>query len=335
MNNETILLAHGVGGRLSNELINSVFVRHFANASLSELGDAAVFDAPGKRLCFSTDSFVVSPLEFPGGNIGSLAVHGTVNDLAMMGGRPLYLSAGFIIEEGFSLAELDRIVAAMAAAAKACGVAIVTGDTKVVARGAADKLFINTAGIGVIDYPSPLGPRQIQAGDAVIVNGPIGDHGAAIMSLRQGLGLESDVISDSAALNGLVQELLAVSPDVHCLRDATRGGLGTILAEIAEQSGQGIELEESAIPVRDAVRGLGEILGLDPLFMANEGKFAVICAAEAAESVLKVMHCHALGQDARLIGRVVDTSGRLTLKTLIGGQRVIDIPAGELLPRIC
>lgn len=335
MKTDTILLAHGGGGRLSNELIETVFVRHFANENLNELGDAAVFDAPGRRLCFSTDSFVVSPLKFPGGDIGSLAVHGTVNDLAMLGGRPLYLSAGFIIEEGFSRGELEEIVASMAAAARACGVKIVTGDTKVVARGAADKLFINTAGLGVIDYPTPLGPRQIKSGDAVLVNGPIGDHGAAVMSLRQGLGLDTDIVSDSAALSGLVQAILQAVPEVHCLRDATRGGLGTILAEIAEQSGQGLELEESLIPVREAVRGLGEILGLDPLFMANEGKFAVICAAAAAETVLGIMRAHPLGRAAERIGTVTDKSGRLTLKTLIGGRRVVDIPAGELLPRIC
>ena len=336
MKNDRILLEHGGGGLLSNELINGTFLPCFRNALLERLEDGAVFEINGTRLCFSTDSYVVKPLFFPGGDIGSLAVHGTVNDLAMCGGRPLYLSAGFIIEEGFPMNDLDKIVQSMAAAAKRAGVQIVTGDTKVVNRGAADGLYINTSGIGAIDYGAPISVRAVEPGDVVIVNGPIGDHGAAILSRREDLGLASDILSDSAPLNGLVDKILAASPHIHCMRDATRGGLGAILAEIAGQSGLEITIDETLVPVRDEVRGVCEILGFDPLFLANEGKMALFCPAEEAGKVLDAMHGHEYGRESVAIGTVDRKSrGRLVMKTLIGGWREVDLPTGELVPRIC
>ena len=336
MKYDRILLEHGGGGLLSNELIAGTFLPLLKNPLLEDLQDGAVFEVGGTKLCFSTDSYVVQPRFFPGGDIGSLAVHGTVNDIAMCGGTPLALSAGFILEEGFPMEELERIVRSMADAAKAAGVVIATGDTKVVPRGAVDGLFINTSGIGVVRYEGTLGVRSIRPGDAVLVSGPIGDHGAAILSARQDLGFASTVLSDSAPLNGLVETILATGPGVHCMRDATRGGLGAILAEIAEQAKMRITIREEAIPVRDEVRGICEILGFDPLFLANEGRMALFCAGEAADSVLTAMQGHELGRDAALIGAVAeDRRGRLVMETLIGGSREIDLPTGELVPRIC
>jgi hydrogenase expression/formation protein HypE len=333
---DRILLEHGGGGLLSNELIAGIFLPLLKNPWLEELQDGAVFEVGGTKFCFTTDSFVVQPRFFPGGDIGSLAVHGTVNDIAMCGGTPLALSAGFILEEGFPMEELERIVRSMAGAAKLAGVVIATGDTKVVPRGAADGLFINTSGIGVIRYGSVLSVRSIRPGDAVLVSGPIGDHGAAILSARQDLGFSSAVTSDSASLNGLVETILTASPDIHCMRDPTRGGLGTILAEIAGQSGMRITLREDAIPVRNEVRGICEILGFDPLFLANEGRMALFCSAEAAETVLRAMRGHERGREAAVIGAVAeDRRGRVVLETLIGGSREIDLPTGELVPRIC
>ena len=333
---ERILLEHGAGGLLSNELVARTFLPLLKNPLLEELQDGAVFEAGGTKFCFTTDSFVVQPLFFPGGDIGSLAVHGTVNDIAMCGGIPLALSAGFILEEGFPMDDLERIIRSMAAAAKAAGVVVATGDTKVVPRGAADGLFINTSGIGMIRYGGFLSVRSIRPGDAVLVSGPIGDHGAAILSARQDLGFSSGILSDSAPLNGLVKMILAASPDIHCMRDATRGGLGAILAEIACQSGMRITIREDAIPVRGEVRGICEILGFDPLFLANEGRMALFCSAESAETVLRVMQGHELGREAALIGAVTeDRRGRVVLETLIGGSREIDLPTGELVPRIC
>lgn len=331
-----ILLEHGGGGLLSNELIAETFLPHFRNACLERLEDSAVFMIGDKKICFSTDSYVVDPIFFPGGDIGSLAVHGTVNDIAVCGGRPLFMSAGFIIEEGFSMDALEQIIQSMAGAAKRAGVPIVTGDTKVVPRGAADGLFINTSGIGIVDYEGIISVGSIVPGDAVIVSGTIGDHGAAILSKREGLGFTSGILSDSAPLNGLVERVLKASPRIHCMRDATRGGLGAILAEIAKQSDLTLTIREQDIPLRDEVRGICEILGLDPLFLACEGKTAVFCAADDADKVLEAMRGHEYGRDAALIGRVLEKGrGRLILQTAIGGSREVDLPVGELVPRIC
>jgi hydrogenase expression/formation protein HypE len=336
MNSERILLEHGSGGLLSNELINRMFLPSFRNEYLERLEDGAVFKIGNTKLCMSTDSYVVKPIFFPGGDIGSLAVHGTVNDVAMCGGKPLFLSAGFILEEGFPMDKLGRIIASMTAAAARAGVQIVTGDTKVVNRGAADGLYINTSGIGVISYGQPISVRSILPGDVVIINGAIGDHGAAILAQREDLGLESDIRSDSAPLNGLVEKILAASPHIHCMRDATRGGLGAILAEIAGQSGLEITLDETLLPVRNDVRGICEILGFDPLFLANEGKMALFCPEMEADEVLAVMHAHEYGRESLIIGNVAQgRRGRLVMKTLIGGTREVDLPTGELVPRIC
>lgn len=333
---DRILLEHGGGGLLSNELIAGTFLPLLKNPLLEKLEDGAVFDVGGVKLCFTTDSFVVQPRFFPGGDIGSLAVHGTVNDLAMCGGAPLALSAGYILEEGFSMEELERIVRSMSAAATKAGVAVVTGDTKVVPRGAVDGLFINTSGIGIVRYGSPLSVRSIRPGDAVLVSGPIGDHGAAILSCREDFGFVSRILSDSAPLNGLVEAVLKASPEVHCMRDATRGGLGAILAEIAGQSGLRIAVREGDIPVREEVRGICEILGFDPLFLANEGRMALFCSGSEAKTVLAAMQEHELGRESALIGTVTgDRRGRLVLETLIGGAREVDLPTGELVPRIC
>jgi len=316
--------------------VESVFLPAFKNAFLERLEDGAVFDIGGQRLCLTTDSFVVHPLFFPGGDIGSLAVHGTVNDLAMCGAHPLYLTAGFILEEGFSLETLREITRSMADAAAKAGVQIITGDTKVVPRGAADGLFINTSGIGFIRYEKAISVGSIRPDDVVIVNGSIGDHGAAVLSARENLGFDSGIQSDSQPLNGLVQEILKVSPEIHCMRDATRGGLGAILAEIAAQSQYEITVDEKAIPTQEAVKGICEILGFDPLFLANEGKFALFCPEGEQKAVLDVMRRHPYGREAAVIGKVHRKgSGRLVMKTLIGGTRVIDLPTGELVPRIC
>lgn len=336
MKDDRILLAHGGGGLLTNQLIERIFFPHLKNPYLERMEDSAVFSLGEARYCFSTDSYVVNPIFFPGGDIGSLAVHGTVNDIAMCGGRPLFLSAGFILEEGFPLEDLDAITRSMAEAASHAGVMIVTGDTKVVARGSADGIFINTAGIGAIDYAGEITARAISPGDAVILSGTIGDHGAAILSAREALGLTIGLVSDSAPLAGLVGDILTASPHIHCMRDATRGGLGAVLAELASQSGCTVTIEEGDIPVREEVRGLCEILGLDPLYLANEGKMVVFCPEGETARVLETMRAHPYGRDAALIGRVDSSSaGRAVMNTLIGGSRIIDLPAGELVPRIC
>jgi len=347
MKYDKILLEHGGGGLLSHELISGGFLRHFTNPYLDQLGDSAVFTLEGRRYCFTTDSYVVSPVFFPGGDIGSLAVHGTVNDLAVCGGKPLFLSAGFIIEEGFDCGDLDRIVRSMAEAAARAGVPIVTGDTKVVPRGSGDGIFINTSGIGVVAYGGLLSVKSIQPGDAVLTNGTIGDHGAAILNARDPRGFAAGIVSDSAPLNGMVETILAASPNVRFMRDATRGGLGAVLAEIAKGSGLRIDIAEQSIPVREEVRGICEILGFDPLFLANEGKLVVFCPPADAPSVLEAMKSHEYGRGAALIGSVRPDDGRtrgeaqrggpgrVVLKTSIGGERVIDLPVGELVPRIC
>ena len=337
MKYDQILLAHGGGGILTNEIIRETFLPHFQNDLLGRLEDGAVLKVGAEKLCFTTDSYVVNPLFFPGGNIGSLAVHGTVNDLSMCGGVPLYLSAGFILEEGFPMAELEKIIQSMAEAAAEADVQVVTGDTKVVTRGAADGLFINTAGVGVIRYPGLISPASIKPGDVIILNGPIGDHGAAIVNKRENLGFEAEIVSDSAPLNHLVAAALAASAEVHAMRDCTRGGLGTILVEMAEQSGTVMEIDEAAIPVREPVRGFCEVLGFDPLFLANEEKMVLFCPEADSDKILAAMRAERYGNDAAVIGRVQKTAdrGRLIMISMIGGLREVTIPSGELLPRIC
>lgn len=345
MSEDTILLAHGSGGRLSHELVEQLFVRHFANPTLLPLDDSAVVqisrpDGPAAevRLAFTTDSYVVSPLFFPGGDIGRLAVCGTVNDLAMSGAQPLWLSAGFIIEEGLPLSDLERVVTSMSATAGQAGVQIVTGDTKVVERGSADRLFINTAGIGVVPHGVQIAGDRARRGDAVIISGTVGDHGMTIMTQREGLRFQSPLESDCAPLNGLVQGLLeAVPPEtVHCLRDPTRGGLATTLNELAGRSGVGIEIEEMALPVRKAVRGACELLGLDPLYVANEGKMIAIVAPEVSRTTVNVLRQHEYGREAAIIGHVTAAHpGRVVLCTMLGVRRILDMLAGEQLPRIC
>ncbi|MGD2039443.1 MAG: hydrogenase expression/formation protein HypE [Anaerolineae bacterium] len=346
MSGDVILLAHGSGGKLSHDLVEQLFVRYFENPTLLRLDDAAVVpwgdsgqdEGAWARLAFSTDSYVISPLVFPGGDIGKLAVCGTVNDVSMSGARPLWLSTGFIIEEGLPLAELERIVASMAATAGHAGVQIVTGDTKVVDRGSADKLFINTAGVGVVAPGVRIAGDLAQPGDVVILSGTIGDHGMTIMTQREGLQFDSPLQSDCAPLNGLVAALLDALPagTLHCLRDPTRGGLATALNELAERSGVGIEIEETAIPVRDAVRAACELLGLDPLYVANEGKVVVVVAAEAAADALTQLRDHVYGRDAAIIGQVTESHpGRLVMRTSLGARRIVDMLVGEQLPRIC
>lgn len=335
MTKEKILLEHGAGGLLSSELVRNLFLPAFRNPCLQQLTDSAVLELKGKKICFTTDSYVVSPVFFPGGDIGSLAVHGTVNDLAVCGGKPLCMSAGMILEEGFPMSDLEKIVGSMAMAALNAGVQFVTGDTKVVPRGAADGLFINTSGIGLIEYPFKIAPESIASGDVIIVNGSIGDHGAAIMSCRETLQPKAGIFSDSAPLNGLVEEVLESGSRVHCMRDATRGGLGAVLVELAAQSGAELEMRESDIPVRESVRGFCEVLGIDPIFLANEGKLAMFCPEADARKVLEIMHKNEFGKGAAIIGRVAGRSGRALLRTIAGGTRVLDLPTGELVPRIC
>jgi hydrogenase expression/formation protein HypE len=334
----TIVMGHGSGGRMMAELIQHLFVPLFENDLLAQLGDSAVVDWPGgaARLAFSTDSFVVSPLIFPGGDIGELAVNGTVNDLAMSGACPMYLSAGFILEEGLPIETLGQIASSFAAACQEAGVQLIAGDTKVVNKGHGDGLYINTAGIGLIADGVAIGPRNARPGDVVLVSGTLGDHGIAIMSVREGLTFETLVESDTAPLNGLVQAMLETTREIHCLRDATRGGLAAVLNELAAASGIGIEIEEPRVPVRPAVQAACEMLGLDPFYVANEGKLVAILPETAAEAVLGAMRAHPLGPGAALIGRVVaDHPGMVVARTRIGGSRIVDLPAGELLPRIC
>jgi hydrogenase expression/formation protein HypE len=335
---ENILLGHGSGGKLSHELIGSLFVKHFRNDLLEKQTDSAIVPVTGTRLSFTTDSFVVDPIFFPGGDIGKLAVCGTVNDLAVSGAEPLYLSAGFIIEEGFSFKDLETIVISMAEEAKKAGVLIVTGDTKVVNKGKCDKIFINTAGVGMIrDRHIPIGEGAgISAGDKIIINGAVGDHGMAVMAARQELNIRSEIISDCASLNGLIRNVLEVTDGVRFMRDATRGGLATVLAELSEKKNFGIMLEESAIRVSRKVRAFCELLGFDPLYIANEGKVVMVVAPDAAEKVLSVMNNHPLGKEAGIIGEVMNENpGRAWINTGIGGKRILDMMAGEQLPRIC
>ena len=333
----TIVMGHGGGGKLGNELVEHLFLPAFRNAALENLGDAAVFDVAAGRLAMSTDSFVVQPLFFPGGSIGALAVNGTVNDLAVSGAEPKFLSASFILEEGFPLAQLAAVVEEMAAAAKIAGVQIVTGDTKVVERGHGDGCYINTAGVGVLRPGISVGPHRAEAGDAIVVSGTIGDHGMAIMSVREGLEFESQIRSDCAALNGMIANVLqAAGGAVHAMRDPTRGGLASTLNEIAQASGVGIRIDETRLPVRPEVQSACELLGLDPVYVANEGKAVFFVAPEMAEAVLAVLRAHPLGREAATIGHVTaDHPRMLVARTAMGANRVISIPVGEQLPRIC
>ena len=334
---DRILLAHGSGGVLSHELVRDVFVRRFANPVLNDLGDAAVLDQlPPGRMALTTDSYVVQPIFFPGGDIGTLAVCGTVNDLAVAGATPLFLSAGFILEEGLSLETLEHVVHSMAEMAQEAGVQIITGDTKVVESGAADELFINTAGVGIVPPGVDLAPANLRPGDVLLVNGTVGDHGIAVMIQREGMDFSSALQSDCAPLNGLIARVLDAAPGaVRCMRDATRGGLATVLNEWAE-AGVGIEIEEAAIPVREEVRAACEFLGLDPLYAANEGKVVVATAPEAADAALAALRAHPLGHDAAIIGRVTEEhAGRVALRTPYGARRVLLMLTGAQLPRIC
>jgi hydrogenase expression/formation protein HypE len=333
---ERITLAHGAGGKATHTLIEAVFLDAFRNPLLEPLEDGASLATAAGRLAFTTDSFVVSPLFFPGGDIGDLAVNGTVNDLAMCGARPLYLSCGFILEEGFPVADLQRIVASMAAAAEAAGVTVVTGDTKVVQRGKADGCYINTAGVGVLERDVTLGVDQVRPGDAVLVSGPIGDHGVTIMLARGELDIVSDITSDTASLAGLVDALLTATDGVRCLRDATRGGVATILNEVAVASDVAIVVDEAAVPMRAEVRGASEILGIDPLYVACEGRMVVVVDGTQAETALAALRAHPLGTGAAIVGEVkADPPTLVLLRTEFGGTRIVDMLIGDPLPRIC
>jgi hydrogenase expression/formation protein HypE len=349
-NYPTIVMGHGAGGKMMADLIEHLFAPAFDNEWLGQMGDATKLDASllgarGSCVAFTTDSFVVSPLFFPGGNIGELAVYGSVNDLAMRGAKPLFLSAGFILEEGLPMETLGNIVTAMAAACRKSGVEVATGDTKVVQKGHGDGIYINTSGLGIIPEGVEIGPANARSGDVVLVSGTMGDHGIAIMSVREGLTFETEIRSDTAPLYGLVEAMIAAGKGgdkptplqtIHCLRDATRGGLAAVLNELADSSKVGIEFDERKVPIRPEVNAACEMLGLDPFYIANEGKLVAIVAEEAAEKVLAAMCGHEYGKKAAIIGRVVDEhAGMVTAKTSIGGMRVVDVPAGELLPRIC
>ena len=336
MRHDKILLAHGSGGKLSHELVTELFLPVFDNPELNRLDDRAEVQAGGVRLAFTTDSFVVSPPFFPGGDIGKLAVCGTVNDLAMGGAEPLWLSTGFIIEEGFSMEKLKAIAVSMKKTADEAGVKIVCGDTKVVEKGSLDQIFINTSGIGIVPEGVQISGNRAKPGDKVIINGFIGDHGIAVMAERQGLSFRNQVTTDSAPLNSLVRSMLEVSKDIHVLRDPTRGGVATTLNEIALQSNMGIVLQEKSLPVRDEVMAACEILGFDPLYVANEGKVLAIVPRECADSVVSAMRKDRYGIDSMIIGEVVDDHrGKVVLATGIGGKRIVDMLVGEQLPRIC
>ncbi len=337
MNNDLILLGHGSGGNLSHQLLEELLIPTLSGEGMAQRNDAALLELAGQRLAFSTDSYVVEPLFFPGGCIGDLAVNGTVNDLAMMGATPLWLSCAMIIEEGFSRRKLAEVAAAMRVAAELAGVKIVTGDTKVVPRGKADGLFINTSGIGVIRHDFHIDGTRARPGDRIIVSGTIGDHGIAVMAAREGLELESGVRSDSAPLNGLVADLLAAGGDaVHVMRDPTRGGVATTVKEIALQSGVDVTLDEASLPLAAGVKGVCSILGLDPLYVANEGKLLAFVAPERAEELLAIVQSHPLGKNAAIIGEVMKIgNGKVRMLTGVGGIRGVEMLAGEQLPRIC
>ena len=337
MTDERILLAHGAGGKKSSELTEGIFLKYFSDPALLELNDMAVIDLPAGRVSMSTDSFVVDPLFFPGGDIGSLAVHGTVNDVSMAGALPIAISAAFIIEEGLPLEDLDKIASSMAFAARMAGVRIITADTKVVPRGTADKLFINTTGIGVIPDGINVSGVSARVGDRILLSGTIGDHGIAIASARDGIAFKTTVESDSAPLNWMISELITtLGKDIHVLRDPTRGGLATVLCEIASQSSVGVKIEETAIPVKEAVKGACELLGYDPLYLANEGKLVAVVAPGVADRALEIIKGSKYGKEACIIGEITgEKPGKVILKTAMGGSRLVDKLSGEMLPRIC
>lgn len=333
---KNILLAHGGGGMLSHKLIQKFFIEQFDNPFLNVQHDGAVLDINGKKLAFTTDSYVVQPIFFPGGNIGTLAINGTINDLSMCGAKPLYISVGFIIEEGLPMEDLWKIVLSMKDIAIDAGVQIVTGDTKVVERGKGDKIFINTSGIGIIDEDVNISPQRCQVGDYILINGKIAEHGIAIMSAREGFEFETEVLSDTAPLNGLVNEILKASKNIHVMRDPTRGGLASSLNEIAMSANIGIFIEENKIPITEEVKGACEILGFDPLYIANEGKVLVFVPPKDADKVLTAMLSHPLGNDSAIIGKVIkENHGKVLMKTTIGSTRIVDMISGEQLPRIC
>jgi hydrogenase expression/formation protein HypE len=331
-----VLMAHGGGGKLTQQMIRKMFLSQFNSELLLPLHDGAMFSIDGTRLAFSTDSYVISPIFFPGGTIGELAVNGTVNDLAMCGAAPLYLSAAFIIEEGLAMEDLWKIVVSMQAAATRAGITLVTGDTKVVDRGKGDKIFINTSGIGRIPRGIDIHPRRARPGDKILLSGRIAEHGIAVMSVREGLQFQTELTSDCAPLNGLVQEMLSVCPDIHVLRDPTRGGVASVLNEIASEARVGMSIHQDRIPLSEDVRGACEMLGLDPLYVANEGKLLAFVPPESAERVLATMLVHEFGTHAAIIGDVTtDHPGLVTMRTTVGGTRVVDMISGEQLPRIC
>jgi len=333
---KTVQLAHGGGGRLMQDLIRDVFVRAFDNPMLSALHDGATWPVEKGTLAFTTDSYVVNPLFFPGGDIGSLAVHGTINDLAMCGAKPLYLSAGFILEEGLSLDVLREIVQSMARAARAAGVSIVTGDTKVVDRGKGDGIFINTAGVGLVPSGVRIMPQSVQVGDVILLSGDLGSHGVAVLSVREGVTFSGDVTSDSAPLHEVVGDLIQSGVEIHCLRDLTRGGLASALNELAAAAKAGLSIDEAVIPVSETVRGACELLGLDPLYVANEGRFLTMVPEPQAEAALEIMRRHAVADKASCIGRVTDRRfPPVILRTVVGTNRILDLLSGEQLPRIC
>jgi len=335
-NRDTVLLGHGSGGELSAELVRDIFLPAFNNPALAKLNDQAIVRINGTRIAMTSDSFVVSPLFFPGGDIGSLAVHGTVNDLAMGGAQPLFLSAAFIIEEGLSMDVLRRVARSLEQAATSAGVQVVTGDTKVVEKGKGDGLFINTTGIGIVPDDVDMSADRARPGDKVLLSGSIGEHGIAILAQREGLEFESAIASDTAALHTLTHDMLQVTREIRCMRDPTRGGLSSALNEIAAQSRVGIELDEEAIPLREEVKGACEMLGLDPMYVANEGKLIAIVDPNAAEDVLAVMKRHQLGRDAQIIGSVTEKNpGLVIMRTPLGTMRIVDMLAGDQLPRIC
>ncbi len=338
MKNKNILLGHGSGGTLSHELITKLFIKHFDNEILRNQGDSSILKLSSNLISFTTDSFVVDPIEFPGGNIGKIAIDGTVNDLAVSGAKPLYLSTSFIIEEGLEFEVLERIVETMAQEAKAAGVKIVTGDTKVVNRGKCDKLFINTTGIGILkpELEHITRGEKISPGDKILVNGSLGDHGMAIMAARNELNMSATIVSDCAPLNGLIEEILNASNKIRFMRDATRGGLSTVLTEIFDGKNFGILIDEEKINVKPMVNGICDLLGFDPFYVANEGKVVIVVAAEDADKVLEVMKSNVYGKESSIIGEVVSTNpGKGYINTRVGGRRIIDMLAGEQLPRIC
>jgi hydrogenase expression/formation protein HypE len=336
MKPEKILLDHGSGGRAAHNLIAKAMLPKFHNPILAQLNDGAICDMDGKRFAFSTDTYVVDPIFFPGGNIGNLAINGTVNDLAMCGAKPRYLSIGLVIEEGFPMPDLEKILESMGVAQTEAGVEVVTGDTKVVPKGAADKIFINTSGIGLIPEHVDIASHKACSGDKIILSGTIGDHGMTILTRREGLSFDSPLSSDTAPLNHMVENILCSYKDIHVLRDPTRGGLGTALNEISQKSNVGIRIDEGRIPIKDEVAGVCELLGFDPLYVANEGKLIAFVRADHAEGVLAIMKADALGRDASIIGEVVaDHPGNVVMKTPIGGTRIVDMLTGEQFPRIC